>query len=196
MSSNNRIVLMPLMTYVVLLPVTAVWVVSTAYLMSIGTPNFEENSFIAKITYETHIDYIFWVYLFGFFWIVAFILAVEQFVIGATCCMWYYNRGGDDTESSGSVSISMALGWSVRYHLGSLAMGSFLIAVISMIRFVFEYLVKKYESMAGGDNVLYKAATCCIRCILWCLDSYVKFLNKNAYIQIALQAKNFCPSAW
>ena len=177
-------------------PITAIWVVSTTYLMSIGTPEFQEGSFIAKITYENHINYIFWVYLFGFFWVVAFLLAVEQFVIGATCCMWYYNRGGDDTSTSGSVSISLAFGWSVRYHLGSLAMGSFLIAVISLIRAIFEYLVKKYEALAGSDNIAYKMATCCIRCVLWCLDSYVKFLNKNAYIQIALQSKNFCPSAW
>jgi hypothetical protein len=182
MSSNSRIVFMPIMTYAALLPVTALWVVSTTFLMSIGTPSFEEGSYVAKITYEAHISYIFWVYLFGFFWVVAFILAVEQFVIGATCCMWYYSNGGDDQSSGGGVSISLALGWSVKYHLGSLAMGSFLIAVVTMIRVVFEYIAKKYEAMAGGDSVLYKAATCCVRCVLWCLDSYIKFLNKNAYI--------------
>lgn len=175
------------MTYVALLPVTAIWMVSTTYLMSIGKPEFVEGSFVAKIVYETHIEYVFWVYLFGFFWVVAFILAIEQFVIGATCCMWYYNSGGDDQQAGGGgVSISMALGWSFKYHLGSLAMGSFAIAVVTMIRTVFEYLAKKYEAMAGGDNMLYKAATCCIRCVLWALDSYVKFINKNAYIQIAL----------
>lgn len=46
------------------------------------------------------------------------------------------------------------------------------------------------------DNVIFKIVTCCIRCILWCLDKYIKFITKNAYIQIALGSKSFCTSAW
>lgn len=62
--------------------------------------------------------------------------------------MWYFSQGGDDLSNAGGVSISLALGWSVRYHLGSLAMGSLLIAIITLIKVVFEYLVAKYEAMA------------------------------------------------
>ena len=32
-------------------------------------------------------------------------------------------------------------------------------------------------------------------CVLWCLDQYVKFITKNAFIQIALTNKSFCPAA-
>lgn len=40
-----------------------------------------------------------------------------------------------------------------------------------------------------------KCATCAIRCLLDCCHRFVKFLNKNAYIQVALTGKNFCSSA-
>lgn len=110
--------------------------------------------------------------------------------------MWYFSQGGDDLSNAGGVSISLALGWSVRYHLGSLAMGSLLIAIITLIKVVFEYLVAKYEAMTQSDGAVYKMVTCCIRCVIWSLDSYVKFINKNAYIQIALQSSSFCTSAW
>lgn len=35
----------------------------------------------------------------------------------------------------------------------------------------------------------------CIRCCLDCCHRFVKFLNENAYIQIALTGDNFCSSA-
>lgn len=37
---------------------------------------------------------------------------------------------------------------------------------------------------------------CATRCCLWCLDTCVKFINKTAYIQIALHSKSFCNAAW
>merc|ERR1719436_818154 len=36
---------------------------------------------------------------------------------------------------------------------------------------------------------------CCIQWCLWCFEKCVQFLNKNAYIQIALLGTNFCTSA-
>ena len=85
--------------------------------------------------------------------------------------------------------------WCFKYHLGSLAMGSFLIAVVQMIKVLFEYFAAKYEKVAGKDNVIFKSVACCIRCCIWCLDAYVKFLTRNAYIQIALHNSHFCKAA-
>ena len=36
---------------------------------------------------------------------------------------------------------------------------------------------------------------CCFKCCLWCLEKFIKFLNRNAYIMIAIYGKNFCVSA-
>ncbi|GCC43816.1 hypothetical protein chiPu_0027719, partial [Chiloscyllium punctatum] len=32
-------------------------------------------------------------------------------------------------------------------------------------------------------------------CCFWCLEKFIKFLNRNAYIMIAVYGKNFCVSA-
>ena len=90
----------------------------------------------------------------------------------------------------------MSFKWASWYHCGSIAFGSFIIALVTFIRVVFEYLNKKYEAMGNKDNMVYKAVSCCMRCVLWCLDKYVKFITKNAYIQIALHSESFCTSAW
>ena len=47
----------------------------------------------------------------------------------------------------------------------------------------------------GKENPVAKAVVWAIRCCIWCLDKYVKYINKNVYIQCALQSKNFCSSA-
>ena len=61
-----------------------------------------------------------------------------------------------------------------------------------MIRLLLEYIdskLKKYE------NVFTKAILCCCKCCCWCLESFIKFINRNAYIMCAIHGKNFCCSA-
>ena len=84
--------------------------------------------------------------------------------------------------------------WSYRYHLGSVAFGSFLIAVCQMIRFLFEYYRKKLGIAEKTPFV--KALLCITSYLLYIMEKCVKFITKNAYIQVALTNKMFCKSAW
>lgn len=34
-----------------------------------------------------------------------------------------------------------------------------------------------------------------MKCCFWCLENFIKFINKNAYIMIAIYGKGFCASA-
>ena len=118
-------------------------------------------------------------------------------MIAALTCMWYFSgQGAEMSDQPGEVSVWMAFKWGSFYHCGSISFGAFLIALITFIRVLFEYLAKKYEAMGNKDGTLYKVVTCCIRCVLWCLDKYVKFITKNAFIQIALSNVNFCSAAF
>lgn len=40
-------------------------------------------------------------------------------------------------------------------------------------------------------NILMKV----LSCILWCFEKCIRFLNKNAYIQIAINSEHFCVAA-
>jgi len=86
------------------------------------------------------------------------------------------------------------ISWGAWYHCGTISFGAFCIAVVTMIRVVFEYLAKQQEMM-NKNNPVFKAVTCCIRCVLCMLDAYVKFITKNAFIQCALHNTGFCVSA-
>lgn len=41
-----------------------------------------------------------------------------------------------------------------------------------------------------------KALICATRYLLWLLEHVIKYMTKNAYIQIVLTSKSFFPSAW
>ena len=36
---------------------------------------------------------------------------------------------------------------------------------------------------------------CCCKCCLWCLQKIVAFINRNAYIILAIKGTNYCESA-
>jgi hypothetical protein len=75
--------------------------------------------------------------------------------------------------------------WVFRYHLGSIAFGAFLIALIQIIRIIFEYYANKLEA-ANKENPVVKALLCATRYLLDCLERFIKFITKNAYIQVSL----------
>lgn len=79
--------------------------------------------------------------------------------------------------------------------MGSIAFGALIIAIMQMIKLAFEYFRKKFEKTVP-QNPVTKCLICCFRCCIWYLDYCVKFITKNAYIQIALTSESFCSSAW
>ena len=98
------------------------------------------------------------------------------------------------TETRGRGTVGRAFYWAHRYHLGSVAFGSFLIAICQMMRFLFEYYRKKMGR--AKQNTCTKILACMTGYLLWLMEKCVKFITKNAYIQVALMNKGFCMSAW
>lgn len=125
----------------------------------------------------------------GFFWGVFFISAFGEMVLAATFATWYWTFYKSDVPF---FTLTRGVGRTVRYHLGTLAFGSLILTICRIIRVFLEYLdqqCKKY------DNAVTKALLCCLKCFFWCLESFLQFLNKNAYIMCAVHGSNFCTSA-
>lgn len=125
-------------------------------------------------------------------WVNALIIGCCQFVISAAAAIWYFTSSSD---TNGSGSVCRGVWWIIRYHLGTIAFGSFLIAVVQLIRIIFEYYRSQIEK-ANKENPMIKCLIWTTRCCLDCLERFIKFISKNAYIQCAITGKNFCASAW
>jgi len=144
-SGNLRVLWLPITSYLVCVPFVLYWIVTAVFLYSIGKPEFKANSFIAEIVWEDQTRYMLWFFLFGLLWCVAFIICLQQFMIAATVCQWYFTGQGEGVDTDKGVSVWKSFKWGIWWHCGSIAFGSFIIALITMIRIVFEYIVYKYE---------------------------------------------------
>lgn len=136
---------------------------------------------------------IFWFQIYnGFmwFWLIFFIIALGQMTLAGAFASWYW--AWKKPKDVPAMPVSAALGRALRYHLGSLAFGSLLIAIVRMFRVLLEYMDYK---LRGAENTIARFCLKCLRCFFWCLEKFLKFLNKNAYIMIAIYGKSFCTSA-
>lgn len=115
------------------------------------------------------------------FWIIAFIVGCTQFIIAAAAAIWYFTQGSDASPDT----VGTGMKWLFKYHLGTIAFGSCIIAICQTIRTIFEYYRRQIQS-ANKENKLVKAMLCLTSYLLWCLEKCIKFITKNAYIQCAI----------
>lgn len=127
---------------------------------------------------------------FMFFWLANFVLALGQVTLAGAFASYYWAmRKPDDMPA---FPLFSAFGRALRYHTGSLAFGSLILAIVQIIRVMLEYLDQRLKA---AQNKFAKFLMVCLKCCFWCLEKFIKFLNRNAYIMIAIYGTNFCTSA-
>ena len=129
---------------------------------------------------------------FGLFWILFFVAALGEMVLAGAFAGWYWTL--DKSGPMENVGIMQSFGRTCRYHLGTLAFGSLVLTFVRMIRVLLEYIEDKLKEK-GADNPAIKCLLCCCKCCFWCLENFIKFLNRNAYIMTAVYGYNFCRGA-
>ena len=129
--------------------------------------------------------------LFGVLWILFFISGLCKVIFAGAFARYYWtwNKRKDIPQCLILSSCYTA----IRYHMGSVALGSFLLATVNLIRAIIEYIDHKCRQYP--NNELVRVITCLFRGCLWCLDKFLRFLNTNAYIMIAIYGKGFFSSA-
>ena len=130
-----------------------------------------------------------WLNLFGFYWAMCFVSAYSEMVLAGVFAKWYWTWDKNDVPF-GLLFISMKN--TTVFHLGTIAFGSLIIAIIKFIRAIVSYVENKLKMY---NNDLVRAALCLCKCCLWCLEKFMKFINRNAYIMCAIKGTNFCLSA-
>jgi len=120
---------------------------------------------------------------FSLLWNNALLVALGQVIIAGACATWFF---------AGKKPLSRSTWNAFRYHFGSLAFGSFIISIVQFIRWCLYYLQKQAEAQKNRVMVVVLKV---VQCCLWCFEKCLKFLCKNAYIQVAIMGTNFCTSA-
>jgi len=80
--------------------------------------------------------------------------------------MWYYSHGpGAELDSPILKSFYMAF----RYHFGSLAFGSLILAIVQFMQLALEAFKKQAEATGADQNQLMEYIINCLRCCLACV---------------------------
>lgn len=71
------------------------------------------------------------------FWNLAFLLSCSHFIVSASSAFWYFRSA----QASGIKNpLRTSLFWVFRYHLGTIAFGSLVLAVVWVIRIIAQYV--------------------------------------------------------
>lgn len=142
------------------LPAAYLMYLSGAYDSSTNTYNFETITRDASFLLITTTNYyqILWyiVLVFGVIWGATFLYGMLEYTITAVIVIWYFNR--DKTRKGMKGSLKKACNHGMK-SMGTIAVTSFITALVILIRFIFEYVLKRLERANKlGDSKVVKAA--------------------------------------
>jgi len=123
----------------------------------------------------------------GFLWITWFISALGQTTIAGVIADYYFTEEPKKSNLRKHIVFS-SFGRALKYHVGSLAFGSLIITIMTIIRMVIEYIDQKTKA---SQSTLAKCCIKCMKCCFLCLDRILKYITRNAYIMIAIHGYNF-----
>ncbi|CAM9409984.1 unnamed protein product [Scytosiphon promiscuus] len=182
---------MPLLQCIAIVAFLFPWTIYSVYTASMADITTREVAglIVRSFEYSDEVEKRGWYLLFIFFWTTQFVVAMGQIVVALSVVKYYFTR---DVETVDNSAFWKSLKEGLRFHTGTAAFGSLIIAIIKTIRAVLTYVQKKLQS---SGNKVAQAALCCLSCFFWCLEKCIKFINKNAYIQVAIFSTSFCRSS-
>nr|KYP40982.1 Choline transporter-like protein 5 [Cajanus cajan] len=144
-----------------------------------------------SIHYTPHIGAAILFHLFGCYWATQFFIACSSTVIAGSVASYYWTHGEASPEIP-FLSVISSMKRLMRYHLGSVALGSLTVSFVESIRFLLESIRRRLKVFSHvPDNWIGKAAYQSSQYFQRCIAWTIKSVNRNAYIMIAITGKSF-----
>jgi hypothetical protein len=188
------ITLYPLVGYFWMCCFVIYWVIIAAYMASSGEYVKDELTGVYTMQWNEDMQKAATYFFFGFLWNMAFIRHMTILILAGAFGVWYWTplpkkeAGEFHTEHPRPILSSVCR--SITYHFGTVAFGSFIIAVIQFIQYVLEYIKKKQ------DSKYLKWIITCIQAYVKCFERVMEYISKCAYIVTACKGNMFCTAAW
>jgi hypothetical protein len=137
--------------------------------------------------------------VFSFLWNLAFLFHFGGFVLALACATWFFEPKSEGIIGSQGLIRRVVNGLyiSVRYHIGTVAFGSFIVALVQTARIVVRVITHYQQRAMGSDpNCVTRAILYSAECCLACFQRLLEFIANQAYIHVAIYGTPFCTSAW
>lgn len=211
-SDMPLLLLQPVLTFAALALIITLWTIGLICLQSIKVPMIDRNTGFVVFRAETLYKVMKWYHIFAFLWVSHFAIACQHYVIGASVSKWYFSTDRYNLHSPIGSSVSEL----ILYYMGSVALGSFLVAIFKVVRIItrqIQYLVQRnclspansHQSTSSSPTDLVPAisahnSTCATlsyiwRMFIWFFDNIVMIINRDAYVEIAIHGHSFLSGA-
>ncbi|XP_044766661.1 choline transporter-like protein 1 [Coccinella septempunctata] len=111
-----------------------------------------------------------------------FLNGCQRMIVAGSVSTWYFTR---DKENILGSPITESFRILIKYHLGSVAFGSFIISFMNIVRIIVKGMSKKKEFFLFRFVI-----SCCVDF----LEEVIHYISSQAYIMIAMHGEPFIPS--
>lgn len=194
LADTYRLIFTPLLHSIFQVMWLILWVSAFACVLSLNeihaNPNIPQ---MKTLTWDENVAYLSLFMVFGGMWIMTLFQYCNQFIIMVSAATYYWNNQRGVAEQKPA---SVCKAWKITYgsHIGSLALGSFIITLIRIIRYTIQLLLETASNQTG-DN---EQAKTCAKCADWCLsciENCFDYIDDTAYSYIAVTGDGFCHGA-
>ncbi|KAM8908524.1 choline transporter-like protein 1 isoform 2-T2 [Spinachia spinachia] len=181
--------LQPFVTFFALLLFWIYWILVLLFLGTSGNSVQNEETGLTEFRLTGPLQYLTWYHAVGLVWITEFILACQQMTVAGAVVTYYFTRDKNRLPVTPILSSVLRL---VRYHMGTVAKGAFIITLVKIPRLFLMYI---HNQLKGKENACARCLLKTCICCLWCLEKCLNYLNQNAYAATAINSTSFCTSA-
>jgi hypothetical protein len=184
-----QLIFFPLVPFISAIAAGAFWIVTTVLIVTAATPAYDENGEYLGLEANAQLKGMIIYLLFGFLWTLNFVMGVYDVTVAGAIADWYWSFHGKEMKPMG---VLRSFGRVIRYNLGSVIFGALLIAIVQLIRIMLQYLK---DRLKGAENRVARCLITCLQCCMACFQRFLEFINKNAYVMIAVYGYSFLTGA-
>lgn len=120
------------------------------------------------------------IHIFGLIWNIQFLYYFAYYVVAGTISTWYFSR--DKSKVPGG-TLATQIWRAIRYHMGTIAFGSLLMAIVKVIRYIVRTAEKRSKAKS---NKITRAVFSCVTCCLYCVEALIDRISKNGLVYTAI----------
>ncbi|KJH45136.1 hypothetical protein DICVIV_08831 [Dictyocaulus viviparus] len=151
----------------------------------------KEDSILVVETNMTQTTKLMMIYqIFGFIWVSEFFMACQRLFIAGAVSMLSVSRRFASVIPRSPVRCSLFN--LLRYHLGSAALGAFILVIVRVPRYIIIWSLARMRSVR---NVAVKKILGIFVCTLACMERCLQYINYNVFTVISYSGFSFCPAA-
>ncbi|TPX35404.1 hypothetical protein SeMB42_g07177 [Synchytrium endobioticum] len=186
MNAMPVIVFFPLITWsmTAALLVYFVWI-----LLYIASPTGPVTLSVYSFTATNASTGMAWYHVVGCLWGWAVISGINQITLAGGIASWYWCR---DKRALPFMPVTKSFFRAIFWHLGSVCLGGAILTIVETIRL---FLFKAQATAQASQNKAAQWILACAQCCMSCVEKVVKFINREAYIEIAVYGRSFFTSA-